>query len=175
MNGMQILLGSLLLLFGRRLFWLAVGILGFLFGFDWVRYQMVDWPTWAAWVAAVGFGTLCAIGTVFLQRVSFGVGGFLAGGYLTVHLLTALGVQTEPAPGLLFVLGGLVGAGLAVLAADWVLVALTSLAGAAAVTGGIGVGPLGSSLAFLGLATMGMAIQFISLRRVEGHPARPQR
>ena len=175
MNGLRILLGALILLFGRRLFWLAVGMLGFLFGFDWITSRLGDWPAWTAWLAAVGFGTLCALGAIFLQRVSFGIGGFLAGGYLLVRLLTALGVQHAPAPGVLFLLGGLAGAVLAVVFVDWVLVALTSLAGAAAATEGIGAGPSGSILVFFGLAAIGMTVQSATLRGTEGRLARPRR
>ena len=173
MSILKIVLGALMLLFGRRLYWLAVGILGFLFGFDWVTYRMAEWPMWATWLAAAGFGALCALGAVFLQRLSFGVGGFLAGGYLTVRLLAALGVLNDPAPGVFFVLGGVTGAIVALVAVDWVLVALTALVGAAAVVEGIGVGPLGSSLAFLGLTVIGVAVQAAQLRRGTGRVAPP--
>jgi len=175
MNGLRILLGTLVLLFGRRLFWLAVGILGFLFGFDWVTYRLGGWPAWAGWLAAVGFGALCALGSILLQRVSFGVGGFLAGGYLAVRVSTALGIQHDPTPGLLFVLGGVAGAVLAFVAVDWVLVALTSLVGAAVVAEGIGAGPLVSGLVFLGLTAMGTGVQAATLRWQRGHPIRPSR
>jgi len=175
MPAFRILLGGLVLLFGRRLFWLAVGILGFLFGFDWVTYRLGDWPAWAAWLAAVGFGALCALGSIFLQRISFGVGGFLAGGYLAVQVSTALGIQSDPTPGLFFVLGGVAGAILAVVAVDWVLVALTSLVGAAVVAEGIGASPLVSSLLFLGLAVLGIGVQTATLRWQGGRPDRPSR
>lgn len=175
MNGLRILLGALMLLFGRRLFWLAVGILGFLFGFDWATYHLTDWSGWATWLAAVGLGVLCALGAVFLQRLSFGIGGFLGGGYLLVRLLTALGVQNDPAPGVFFVLGGLAGAILAFVAVDWVLVAITSLVGAAVVADGIGAGPPAAGLVFLGLAAIGVAFQAATLRRPGRRPARPPR
>jgi hypothetical protein len=168
MNGLRILLGGIVLLFGRRLFWLTVGILGFLFGFDWVTYRLADWPAWAAWLAALGFGALGALGAVFLQRLSFAVGGFLAGGYLLVWLSTALGVQSGPVPGVIFVVGGVAGAIVAFVAVDWVLVALTSLVGAAVVTEAIGVGPLGSGLVFLGLTAVGVAVQTTALGWKEG-------
>lgn len=164
MDILRIALGAMLLLFGRRLFWLAVGIMGFLFGFDWVAYSLGDWPLWGAWLVAVGFGTLCALGAIFLQRISFGIGGFLAGGYLLVRLLTALGVQYDPTPGLFFILGGVIGAVLALVSVDWVLVVLTSLVGAVVVTEGIGAVPLGSSLVFLGLTVIGIAVQAGTLR-----------
>lgn len=176
MNGLRILLGTLVLLFGRRLFWLAVGILGFLFGFDWVTYRLGDWPAWAGWLAALGFGALCALGAVFLQRVSFGVGGFLAGGYLMVRAVIALGIQHDPTPpGLFFLLGGVVGAILAIIAVEWVLVALTALVGAAVVAEGIGAGPLVSGLAFLCLALIGFGVQTATLRQRERglRPSRP--
>jgi len=168
-------LGALLLLAGRRLFWLAVGVLGFLFGFDWVTYGLADWPQWAVWLAGAGVGALCAFGAVFFQRISFRVGGFLAGGYLTVRFLIALGVQNDPTPGLFFLLGGVVGAILAIVAVDWVLVALTSLVGAAVVAEGMAAGPLGSSLVFLGLTALGVAVQGVGLRRGVGRSTPPSR
>lgn len=167
MNLLQIFLGAALLLVGRRLFWLAVGIMGFLFGFDLVTYSLTDWPGWSAWLVAVALGALCALGAIFLQRLSFGLAGFLAGGFLLVKLLTLLDIQQAPAPGL-FVLGGVVGAVLAMIAVDWVLVVLTSLVGATVVTAEIGAGPQGSSFLLLGLIVIGLTVQIVTLRGKKG-------
>lgn len=175
MNFLQIFLGAALLLAGRRLFWLAVGIMGFLFGFDWMSYHLMTWPAWSAWLVAAGLGLLCALGAIFLQRVSFGIMGFLAGGYLLVKLLLALGVQSDPAPGLLFLLGGVIGAVLALVSVDWVLLALTSLVGAAVISEGVSTGAWLSGLLFLGLTLIGIAVQSATLRDKEKHIPAPSR
>jgi hypothetical protein len=172
MNILQILPAAALLLLGRRLFWLAVGILGFLFGFDLVTYRLTDWPGWSAWLVAVALGVLCALGAIFLQRISFGIAGFLAGGFLLVKLLTALGVQQAPAPGLFFVLGGVIGAVLAIVSVDLVLVVLTSLVGAAVISEEVGAGPWVSSLLFVGLSLVGIAVQTAALHRKDERHAR---
>ncbi|WP_020677791.1 DUF4203 domain-containing protein [Geopsychrobacter electrodiphilus] len=175
MNLLQIFMGATLLLAGRRLFWLAVGIMGFLFGFNWMSYHLMSWPAWSAWLIAAGLGLLCALGAIFLQRVSFGIMGFLAGGYLLVKLLLVLEVQSDPAPVLLFLLGGVIGAVLALVSVDWVLLTLTSLVGAAVISEDISVGPWLSGLLFLGLTLIGIAVQSASLRNKDERIPAPSR
>lgn len=164
MDILHVFLGAVLLLQGRRLFWFAVGIMGFLFGFDWMTYSLTGWPAWSAWLIAVVLGALCALAAIFLQRISFALAGFLAGGFLVVKLSIALGFEQVMAPELLFILGGAIGAVVVLASVDWVLVALTSLVGAAIVTEVFSAGPMGSRLLFLALTAIGFAVQIAGLR-----------
>ena len=118
----RILLGIGLLLFGRQLFWLFVAVMGFLVGLDWVAPLLPNSPSWLGLLIAVSIGVLGAVLVWLWQWVAVGIAGFLAGGYLTGHLLQASGMATGSMPGGVFVLGGLVGALLMIAVFDWALI-----------------------------------------------------
>ena len=111
-----------MLLFGRQLFWLFVAVMGFLVGLDWVAPLLPNSPSWLGLLIAVSIGVLGAVLVWLWQWVAVGIAGFLAGGYLTGHLLQASGMATGSMPGGVFVLGGLVGALLMIAVFDWALI-----------------------------------------------------
>ena len=118
----RLLVGVGLLLFGRQLFWLFVAVMGFLVGLDWVAPLLPNSPSWLGLLIAVSIGVLGAVLVWLWQWVAVGIAGFLAGGYLTGHLLQASGMATGSMPGGVFVLGGLVGALLMIAVFDWALI-----------------------------------------------------
>ena len=77
MQWTDILAGALLLLFGRRLFWLFVGCVGFIVGFDFASNLFQGQPQWLLLAIAIGVGLLGAIASVFIQRLVVGIAGFL--------------------------------------------------------------------------------------------------
>lgn len=78
MELISIAVGLLLLLLGRKIFWLFVGLAGFLCGFQGVQIFFPD-------QAALGFvfgllvGVVGVFVAVFFQRISFVMGGFFYG------------------------------------------------------------------------------------------------
>ena len=81
MPKLDFILGILLLLAGRKLFWLAVGIMGFLTG---AHFAQVITPAneWAVLAIAFCFGILGAAFAVAFQWVGVLLMGFWGGGYL---------------------------------------------------------------------------------------------
>ena len=153
----DIVAGALLLLLGRKLFWLFVAIAGFYLGAEAARAFAVDQPSWLVWTIAIGAGLIGAVLAMLLQRVGFALAGFYAGGYI------ALLVVERFAPGTIgmaaFLVGGVIGAILAAVLMDWAIVVLSCLVGAALIVPVLGLQPLWSALAYAGLVAIGIIVQ----------------
>jgi len=155
----RLLMGIGLLLFGRQLFWLFVAVMGFLFGLDLVAPLLPNSPSWLGLLIAVSIGVLGAVLVWLWQWVAVGIAGFLAGGYLTGHILHASGMATGGMSGGLFVLGGLVGALLMIAVFDWALIILSSLSGATVIIQELSLERLPAVGIFVGLVAVGIVVQ----------------
>ena len=129
--------GGLLLLFGRRLFWLFVGVVGFV-----VVYRLAGaylGSAGAGWAAAVVAGVLGAVAAVLVQKLALTVAGLGAGAVGFIWLAEQLGW----APGLPMLLGALVAGVIGAVLVRWLfelgLVALSALVGSALVVEGLGL------------------------------------
>ena len=132
----RLLLGVLLLLLGRRLFWLFVGAVGFVGGLRLSEHLLPGRPDDVVIVFSLVVGLISAVLALVLRRIALAAAGFLAGGYLLMQLLTAT-VQSAPgapgdlAPWAVFAVGGLIGAVLMNVLFDWTLIVLSAMGGAA--------------------------------------------
>lgn len=154
--------GGLLLLFGRRLFWLFVGVVGFV-----VVFRLADAYLGGAgvgWVVAIAAGVLGALAAILVQRLAVGVAGFAAGAAGFLWLAEQLGWSV----GLPTLIGALVAGVLGAALVGWLfelgLVALSALLGAALVVEGLGLEePRGA--VFVVLAIAGALVQLAGRRR----------
>jgi hypothetical protein len=164
----DIVAGAVLLLLGRKLFWLFVAIAGFYLGFEVARGLAAGQAAWVLWTIAIGAGLVGAVLAMLLQRVGFALGGFYAGGYI------ALLAVERFAPGTIgvaaFLVGGLIGAVLAALLMDWAIIVLSCLVGAALVVPALGLEPLASALVYAGLVAVGIVVQAQLLRGKDHGP-----
>ncbi|SPD76385.1 conserved membrane hypothetical protein [uncultured Desulfobacterium sp.] len=166
MNIIHFILGILILFFGRRLFWLFVGIAGFLAGVQFGELAFAGHPQWMILFFAIFLGFLGILAALFLERVAFGISGFFAGAYGTLTVFMGLGASIEPLA-LIFV-GGIVGAISAMLLMDWALIFLSGLAGASAIVSNIPANQPTLTIVFTALAATGIgfqSIQFLRLRK----------
>ncbi|MDX1570877.1 MAG: hypothetical protein R3200_10345 [Xanthomonadales bacterium] len=126
----NLVLGAVVLFLGRRLFWLFVGIAGFLFGMEFGP-QVIQPASQAVLIGvAVAAGVLGALLAIFAQKVAFALGGFFAASYFATEMLPASATQPE-----FIALGaGVVGAVLALAMMDWGLIVLSALVGTRAVS-----------------------------------------
>jgi hypothetical protein len=162
MSVVSLLLGIVLLLFGRTLYWVFVAAVGFLVGFELAAQLLADRAEGVRLLAALLGGVLGAILGMFAQRVAFSIGGLFAGGYLGLVLARAAGVPGEPI--VWFVIGGILGAIVAAWIMDWAIIALSSLAGAAAIVGQFALDPSIAMLLFVALTAVGVVVQGRRLR-----------
>ena len=175
MEWLNILAGLAVLFFGRRLFWLFVGCVGFIVGFELAGEALQGQPEWLILVIALGVGGLGAIASVFLQRIFVVVAGFFAGGYcLSTLAPTALHMQGDAILWISFAVGGLLGAILSIALLDPALIILSSLAGATAVTQNVPLEPSARTVLFIVLLVLGIGFQVGGYAR-ETKRQRPQR
>ncbi len=91
---LRILAGTALLIAGRRLFWLFVGLLGFVSGIHIATHFFPGQPEWMVLAIALTAGVLGALIALFLQWLAIGLAGFSAGAYIIASLLHVSGWGT---------------------------------------------------------------------------------
>jgi uncharacterized protein DUF4203 len=160
-----VLIGVVILFFGRKLFWLCVAAVGFAVGVE-IAPQLVHEPSsLLALVVALVFGLLGALLALFLQKIAIAVLGFLAGGKLTCAIAGAFFVHYAQFSTIIFIVGGVIGAILLLVLFDWALIVVSSFIGAYLIQSAIVLPPTGSTLVFVGLAIIGIIVQAASFRR----------
>lgn len=157
--------GVVLLLLGRKLFWLFIAIVGFYLGFEVARVLFADQPQWLVWLIAIGAGLIGAVLAMFFERVAFALAGFYAGGYV------ALVIAERLAPGSMsawpFFISGAIGALCAALIMDWAIIVLSCLVGAALIVTALGLGDLASLVVYAALVAAGMVTQALLMREAK--------
>lgn len=152
-----IVLGLILLVFGRRLFWLFVALVGFLLGMEFTGVILGDQPKWVMLFIGLGTGLIGALLAVLVERLAFALVGFYAGAYLGLIGAQSFGVGGNTI--LLFAVSGLIGAVFAALIMDWVIIVLSCLVGAGAIVVSLGLDQMVGLLVFIVLAAVGIFFQ----------------
>jgi hypothetical protein len=168
MNQMAIvnlLLGIVLLLLGRRLFWLFVGVAGFLVGME-IAQRFVAGPQGMKLLIAIAAGILGAVIAIFLQKAAIAIAGFVIGGYITVELLRASALFPKALAGIQgtafsvpYIIGGIIGAVLLFVLFDWGLIVLSSLSGASLIVHSVTFQSRALPLLFAVLVVVGIVVQ----------------
>ena len=152
-----IVLGLIVLILGRKIFWLMVAIVGFLVGMEFAGMLLVDRPTWVMLVVGLGAGLVGALLAVLVQRVAFGLAGFFAGAYLTMVAAQSLGAGNTTI--ILPIAGGVIAAVIAVLLMDWAIIVLSCLVGAGAIVAQLPLSPRVGAILFAVLVIIGIVVQ----------------
>jgi hypothetical protein len=153
----QLLLGCVVLLAGRNLFWLFIALAGFLAGFTLAGIWLVDQSLILHVAVALGAGLIGALLAVLFERVAFALAGFYAAAYLALILIDRIGVTAGE--NVIIVVSGLVGALIAALVMDWAIIALSALVGAAAIVATFAMPPMIEIAVFIVLVAVGVAVQ----------------
>jgi Domain of unknown function (DUF4203) len=160
-----VLIGVVILFFGRKLFWLCVAAVGFAVGVEIAPLLVNEPSSLLGLLVALVFGVLGALLALFLQKVAIAVLGFLAGGKLATAIAAAFFVQYAQYSTIIFVVGGIIGAILLLVLFGWALIVVSSFIGAYLIESAIVLPPTGSTLVFIGLAILGIFVQAASFRR----------
>jgi len=161
----RLFLGAALLVMGGRLFWLFLGGVGFVLAFDFAERTVHSQPHGVILIIALFAGALGAMAAIFLQKFAVLAGGFLAGGYLLIELLKALGAGIGDYHWLFFIAGGLAGTVLMSVVFGWTLIIISSLLGAILILRTFHLGHQLSELAFICLGILGIVIQSGLIRK----------
>jgi hypothetical protein len=165
MTALRLVAGALLLLLGRRLFWLFVGLMGFAAGLLLANQLLPEMPEWVTLVLAIAVGLLGALLAVFLQRLAIGVAGFLAGALAGSTLANSFAAQSSVALWVGIIVGGILGAILLATVFDLGLMALSSFVGATLVVQALNLQAETAVVVTIVLFILGLAFQSFSGRK----------
>ena len=154
----------LLLLAGRRLFWLAIGLLAFLL--SWSLVSLLLGVSTLALVVCILASSIFAWLAVKFIRWSAYLFGLLGGGFALPVMLNALGVDVSWF--LAAAIGGLTGLALVMLTLKWGLVLLTAFIGGSVLASGareaLSLAAPATNILFLLLLILGVTWQGSQLR-----------
>ncbi len=158
MSLLEVFFGTVLLAYGRKVFWLFVGVLGFSAGLS-LAENTLHAPAWLSLPLAIAIGLAAAVFAVVLQKTGIGLAGLLAGGYLTLGLVQALNLNLGNLTWLLVVIGSILGAFLLLAIFDWTMIILSALVGAGMIVQTLSLPTIGAFALFVALAAAGIIIQ----------------
>src|SRR5512143_60385 len=136
---LNLVIGAILLVAGRKLFWLLVAGIGFVIG-AMLATRFFNGNELTMILAGLILGIIFALLAIFLESVAIGVAGFIGGGYVRLSLAGMLGLD----PGgvmswVIFAVGGVLGVIIVALLFSWALITISSLAGASMIVGAFGL------------------------------------
>jgi len=167
LNILNLVIGAILLVAGRKLFWLLVGGIGFVIGVQ-LATRFFNGSQVTMILAGLVLGLVFAMLAVFLESIAIGIAGFLGGGYVLLNIAGMLGFDRGLLSAVIFIIGGILGIILVATLLNWALITISSLAGASMVVSAFGLTAATAGLIYLGLVIAGVLIQGFALRR-EGH------
>lgn len=157
MQLITILLGGVLLIFGRKLFWLFIAITGFLFGMQLAITMFESNSIFIQLATGLLLGFIGAVIAIFFQHLIFLIAGFYAGAYIAIEIALFSGIIIDNT--ILLIGGGVIGAILAALFIDWAIIILSCMVGAGAIIESIGADISIKIILYLVLITIGVFIQ----------------
>lgn len=160
-NILNLVLGIILLTTGKKLYWLFVGIIGFLIGYavstQYLHLQLN--PPWLIYIIAVAGGLIGAVLGIFVQHLAIALAGFIVGGYGAILLIELLGISKQVTNFMAFIVGGIIGLLVVASVFNWALYIISSWAGATLVVQAIGLQAVLGTIVFFTLFVLGMIIQ----------------
>ena len=151
--------GSLMLLLGRRLFWLFVAAVGYLISATVVPQILPNQPESVILTISIMAGLLGALMAIMVQKFAVGLTGFAAGGYIVYYLLENILLYSGQAQWLAILAGALIGAALAGSMIDWALILVTTTSGVMLVSQGLALPMPFSAIVMLVLYILGVFVQ----------------
>ncbi len=156
---LSIIAGLSLVFFGRRIFWVFVGMIGFIAGMHLAPMIAPDQPQWVILVIGIVCGIVGAVLAILLQRVAVAIAGWSAGGILASRLAAEFGLTDPTISWVAFVIGAVIAAVIISLLFDWALIVLTTLSGALLVCDGLAFPPMVEWMIGAVLVIVGILVQ----------------
>ena len=172
MDTLKILMGAVVLILGRKLYWLFVAVVGFVLGIALATRFLSAGPQWVILIIALAAGLLGALLAVFLQQATIAVAGLIGGGYAGFILAGMAGWDAGRLVWVPIIIGGILGVVLVVALFEWALIILSSLTGAGLIVEATHFRPPIAGLLFVALLIVGIAVQ-AGLMRGERHRSEP--
>ncbi|RJQ44130.1 MAG: hypothetical protein C4545_01920 [Anaerolineaceae bacterium] len=134
MNLVYLAIGIGMLVFGRKLFWLFTGGIGFFLGYTLAPKILSNQSENVILVIAVIMGLLGIFLAILIKTAAISIAGFAAGAYIVYSLLPMINFDLGNYYWLVVIVGGVLGAILAGTMFDWALIILTAASGAVLVS-----------------------------------------
>ncbi len=128
-----LIIGIVLLLAGRRLFWLFVGCVGFLAGATYVPQFLPVQDPQTVIILSIGAGIAGALLAIFVKKFAIGMAGFLGGAYFAASIFHVWDVTGIP-QSIVIIAAGVLGAIAMYAIFDLALIILSSVTGATMIT-----------------------------------------
>ena len=170
-----IVAGLAVLLLGRQLFWLFVGVAGFAAGFELATNLLGDQSGGVILLLALLVGVTGALVAVFFRYIAVAAAGFASGAYLGATLMRVWQLDSGWVFWVLFITGGAIGAMLLVMLFDWALIGLSAVTGASMLVPLVDWSPTPRLLLFIVLVAVGVGVQIYLFNREEGDKKIKQR
>ena len=161
----NIVIGCAVLLFGRQLFWLFVGGVGFALGMAVTTQFLTGVPHWEVVGIALVAGLLGAWCAMIFERIAVAVAGFLAGSAIAMWVVGITASRYGPPVWIAVAAGGVVGALVVAAVFDGALIVLSSALGAILVAESTTVRPASTAAVFTLLLAFGIIAQTNRWRR----------
>jgi hypothetical protein len=155
----QILAGILLLVLGRKLFWVFVGVIGFFAGVHYGAQVLAGLDEWLRLVIAFGIGVVAAVLALVLQRLAVAIAGAFVGGTFAIQLAPLIGLHTDAGITMAFFFGAVLTAVLLSVLFDPALIVLSALMGAVMIADALALNDVLNLLVIAVLFVVGLVIQ----------------
>jgi hypothetical protein len=156
-----VVIGILLLIFGRRLYWLALAGLGFAIAVHLSREYLLFQSTQQQVIVGVVLGLVGGLLAVVAQQLAVRVAGFILGGWGTFFVARTLWPDADLMIPILLAAGGaILGVLFAAKLFDVALVLVTSCVGAVLISQHLYLDPAIQTIVWLILTLFGIALQF---------------
>lgn len=164
MAELSLFLGAMLMIQGRKLYWLFIGGIGFFVALTLLDAPYSGMSVQVARIIAVIVALIGAVIAIFLQRLAIFVGGFLGGGYLLIIAFELFGARLGDLNFFFFLIGGIVGALIVSSAFDGALIFFSSMIGAGMIVQAMNLTPLWRFVAVPLFAVIGMGLQALIMQ-----------
>jgi len=154
-----ILAGIVLIVAGRRVFWLFLGLLCFVAGMNALQRWFPDMSQTTLLLISLSVGGLGALIGVTAQKMAVWIGGFFGGGFLAVMLVRMM-TQGDGSTALVaFLIGGIIGVLLSRFVFKWVMIVVSSAIGALVICSVLDTAVFPGIILFSVLVLVGIVIQ----------------
>lgn len=160
----DIILGLCLLFAGRKLFWLSVGVLGFIVGMQYAPILLPEADGFLIFGIAIAFGILGAVLALSFEWIAILFIGFLGGAYFLANVSAFFSADAQLI-NTIAIIGGIVGIFVMAIAFDTALIVISSLVGGLLITNQSGLTDLLWILSFLFCLTLGIFMQSFALEQ----------
>jgi len=162
--------GLILLVAGRKAFWLFLGLAVFAIAVVFVQRYLPNLDDRTLLILSLVVGVIAAVASVAIAKALVWVGGFVCGGYIGVVAWQILVPAAAGFPWLAFAIGGVLGVLIAKFLFESLLVLGSSAVGAALLVHTIGVEGIPGLILLILLTVVGVVVQG---KFLPGRPARP--